>query len=160
MDHHWGWHCSTCYIVALWRDCVPAGRVNSPRSDLRAGRQRQLHHRRGCRVFAVAAERGRINPRPAEERASNGGSLNNQAISLPPPEYPAIARAAHASGEVTVEITVGENGEVISAHAVSGHPLLQAAAVAAARQAKFSPTQLNGEAVKVKGALVYNFVAQ
>ncbi|PYS39431.1 MAG: hypothetical protein DMF71_15225 [Acidobacteria bacterium] len=114
-------------------------------------------------IFRTSKEESRgevFTRRHTEERASNGGSLNNQAISLPPPEYPAIARAAHASGEVTVEITVGENGEVIAAHAVSGHPLLQAAAVAAARQAKFSPTQLNGEAVKVKGALVYNFVAQ
>jgi protein TonB len=61
---------------------------------------------------------------------------------------------------VTVEITVDETGKVIAAHAVSGHPLLQAAAVAAARQASFKPTRLNGEPVKVSGALVYNFVAQ
>jgi TonB family protein len=90
----------------------------------------------------------------------SGGVLNGKASSLPAPVYPAIARAAHASGSVTVEVLVDEAGNVVAAHAVSGHPLLQAAAVAAARQASFSPTKLSGEPVKVSGALVYNFVAQ
>jgi len=43
---------------------------------------------------------------------------------------------------------------------VSGHPLLQQAAVAAARQAKFTPTKLNGSPVKVSGILTYNFVLE
>jgi TonB family protein len=87
-----------------------------------------------------------------------GGTLNGKAISLPLPAYPAIARQAQATGTVTVQITIDESGNVISANAVSGHPLLRAAAVTAAREAKFSPTKLSGEAVKVSGVLVYNFV--
>jgi TonB family protein len=87
----------------------------------------------------------------------SGGVLNGKAISLPAPEYPAIAKQAKASGAVVVQVTIDENGSVISAHAASGHPLLQAAAVAAARQAKFSPTLLMGEPVKVNGVIVYNF---
>ncbi len=87
----------------------------------------------------------------------SGGVLNGKAISLPAPEYPVMARQAKASGAVTVQVTVDENGAVISAHAVSGHPLLQAAAVVAARQARFSPTLLMGEPVKVTGIIVYNF---
>jgi TonB family protein len=90
----------------------------------------------------------------------SGGVLNSKAVSMPPPEFPAIARSAHASGEVTVQVTVDEMGNVVYAHAVSGHPLLQAAAVNAARQASFRPTRLEGEPVKVAGVLVYNFVAQ
>jgi TonB family protein len=90
----------------------------------------------------------------------SGGVLNGKAITLPPPEYPAVARAAKASGNVTVEITIDEEGNVISARSVSGHPLLQSAAVTAARQAKFSPTRASGQPVKVNGVLVYNFVAQ
>lgn len=89
-----------------------------------------------------------------------GGMLNGKAISLPIPVYPPIAKQAQASGSVTVQITIDEEGNVISASAVSGHPLLRAAAVAAAREAKFSPTKLNGQAVKVSGALLYNFAAQ
>jgi TonB family protein len=89
-----------------------------------------------------------------------GGVLNARAISLPAPEYPAIARQAKASGSVTVQVMIDETGHVVEARAVSGHPLLQAAAVTAARQAVFAPTRLQGESVKVGGELVYNFVAQ
>ena len=88
-----------------------------------------------------------------------GGVLNGKAIALPRPVYPAIARAAHASGTVLVQVVIDEEGNIISAHAVSGHPLLQAASVAAAREAKFTPTTLSGQPVKVTGVIQYNFVA-
>jgi periplasmic protein TonB len=100
-------------------------------------------------------------PPPPKPRAPiSGGVLNGKAISLPKPAYPPIARQAHASGTVVVQVTIDENGGVISAHAVSGHPLLQAVAVAAARGARFSPTKLSGQPVKVTGVITYNFVAQ
>jgi protein TonB len=63
-----------------------------------------------------------------------------------------------AEGTVSVKIVIDESGNVISAEAVSGHPLLRAAAVAAAREAQFAPTVYNGSAVKVSGVLTYNFV--
>ena len=90
----------------------------------------------------------------------SGGVLNGKAVSKPQPPYPALAKAARASGTVVVQVTVDETGSVVSAAAVSGHPLLQAAAVAAARQAKFSPTLQNGKPVKVSGTLSYNFVLE
>lgn len=100
-------------------------------------------------------------PKPTPPRAPvSGGVLNGKAISLPKPSYPPIAKAAHASGTVTVQVLIDENGNVVSAKAVSGHPLLQAVAVGAARQAKFSPTKLSGQPVKVTGVIQYNFVAQ
>jgi TonB family protein len=92
--------------------------------------------------------------------AISGGVLNGKAKVLPLPTYPEIARAAKASGNVTVQITVDEEGNVIYAYAISGHPLLQSAAVAAARQAKFSPTYLQGEPVKITGQIMYTFAAQ
>jgi protein TonB len=99
--------------------------------------------------------------KPTPPRAPiSGGVLNGKAISLPKPAYPPIARAAHASGTVVVQVLIDENGNVVSAHAVSGHPLLQAVAVGAARQARFSPTKLSGQPVKVTGVIQYNFVAQ
>jgi len=107
--------------------------------------------------------RKRENPEFLYERRREpiqGGVLNGKAISLPSPEYPEIARQAKAAGAVTVQITIDETGHVVEARAVSGHPLLQAAAVAAARQSVFTPTKLSGEPVQVSGALVYNFVAQ
>lgn len=100
-------------------------------------------------------------PAPTPPRAPiSGGVLNGKAISLPKPAYPPIARQAHASGTVVVQVTIDENGNVISARAVSGHPLLQAVSVSAARNARFSPTKLSGQPVKVTGVITYNFVAQ
>jgi periplasmic protein TonB len=100
-------------------------------------------------------------PAPTPPRAPiSGGVLNGKAINLPKPPYPPIAKQAHAAGTVVVQVTIDENGNVISAHAVSGHPLLQAVAVTAARGAKFSPTKLSGQPVKVTGVITYNFVAQ
>lgn len=88
----------------------------------------------------------------------SGGVLNGKATSLPKPPYPPAARAVRASGAVTVQVLIDESGSVVSASAVSGHPLLRAAAVQAARGARFSPTQLSGQAVKVSGVITYNFV--
>ena len=98
-------------------------------------------------------------PTPPSKPVS-GGVLNGKAISLPKPAYPAIARQAHAAGTVVVQVTIDENGNVISAAAVSGHPLLRGVAVQAARSARFSPTKLSGQPVKVTGVIQYNFVAQ
>jgi len=100
-------------------------------------------------------------PKPTPPRAPiSGGVLNGKAVHLVQPTYPQIARQAHASGTVVVQVLIDENGTVISAHAISGHPLLQAVAVAAARASRFSPTKLSGQPVKVNGVIQYNFVAQ
>lgn len=88
----------------------------------------------------------------------HGGVLNGKALELPAPAYPAAARAVRASGSVSVQLVIGEDGEVISATAVSGHPLLRSAAAEAAKLAKFAPTKLEGKPVKVSGVLTYNFV--
>jgi TonB family protein len=98
--------------------------------------------------------------KPAPRAPISGGVLNGKAVRLVQPPYPPIARAAHASGAVVVQVLIDENGNVVSAHAVSGHPLLQAVSVAAARSSKFSPTKLSGQPVKVTGVIQYNFVAQ
>jgi TonB family protein len=94
----------------------------------------------------------------SEDQKIEGGVLNGTAVSLPRPVYPPIAHAAHASGTVVVQVVIDEQGNVISAHAIAGHPLLQSVAVAAAQQAKFSPTLLEGEPVRVTGVITYNFV--
>jgi TonB family protein len=86
--------------------------------------------------------------------------LNGKAVRLVQPPYPPIARSAHASGQVVVQVLIDENGNVVAAHATSGHPLLQAAAVNAARASKFTPTKLSGQPVKVNGVIIYNFLAQ
>jgi len=89
----------------------------------------------------------------------SGGVLNGKALTLAKPAYPAAARAVDAQGAVNVKVTIDEEGNVVSAEAVSGHPLLQTAAVQAAQQSTFKPTFLSGQAVKVTGVIVYNFIA-
>jgi protein TonB len=99
-------------------------------------------------------------PKPTPHAPISGGVLNGKAVHLVQPPYPPIARSAHASGQVVVQVLIDENGNVVAAHATSGHPLLQAAATNAARSSKFTPTKLSGQPVKVNGVIIYNFVAQ
>jgi TonB family protein len=93
--------------------------------------------------------------RTGDSRTIAGGSLNEKAISLPQPGYPATARAVKAGGKVVVNIEVAPDGSVVKAEAVSGHPLLKSAAAQAAKQAKFKP----GTA-PVSGSLEYVFNSQ
>jgi TonB family protein len=86
------------------------------------------------------------------------GVLNDKAISLPKPPYPPIARQAKATGTVVVRVLIDENGNVIRARPISGHPLLLSAATAAARGAKFPPRKVAGKPVKVSGVINYDFV--
>ncbi|HEX7996955.1 MAG TPA: TonB family protein [Pyrinomonadaceae bacterium] len=90
----------------------------------------------------------------------SGGVLNGKATSLPVPIYPTAARNARASGQVAVEVVIDGSGKVISAKAMSGHALLQQAAVQAAQQARFTPTLLSGQPVKISGIINYNFSLQ
>lgn len=95
---------------------------------------------------------------PSVPKTVSGGVLNGKATSLPQPVYPPAALAVRAGGSVSVAVKIDENGNVVSASAVSGHPLLKAAAEAAARKATFNPTRLQGVPVSVTGVLIYNFI--
>ena len=95
-------------------------------------------------------------PRPLMKPVS-GGVLNGKAISLPAPVYPEFARRSRTGGVVEVEVVVDENGKVISARAIAGPPSLRDVAVQAANKARFSPTKLSGQPVKITGRIDYNF---
>jgi TonB family protein len=96
-----------------------------------------------------------LNP---PRKTVSGGVLNGKAVYLPDPNYPPAARAVGASGAVQVQVLINEEGRVISASAAGGHPLLQPAAVAAARESQFKPASLSGQPVRVSGVITYNFV--
>jgi Ca-activated chloride channel family protein len=99
-------------------------------------------------------------PPPAAATAAkpvSGGVLNGKAINLPKPLYPPGAKRLRASGVVTVEVLLDEDGKVVSARAIEGNTMLREAAVYAARQARFSPTILSGHPVKVSGVITYKF---
>jgi protein TonB len=64
------------------------------------------------------------------------------------------------TGVVVVQVVVDEIGKVISAEVLSGPSLLKDAAVQAALRARFSPTKLSGQPVKVSGVINYKFSLQ
>jgi len=84
--------------------------------------------------------------------------LNSEAKLLPKPNYPPIAKQIRVQGTVAVQVLIDETGKVVSAHALSGHPLLVPEAVRAAKGALFSPTIIGDQAVKVSGVITYNFL--
>ena len=90
----------------------------------------------------------------------SGGVLNGKAINLPAPTYPEIARRAGAAGVVEVEVVIDVTGKVISAKATSGPVTLRQAAEMAAKLARFGPTLLSGQPVRVSGVIAYNFTLQ
>ena len=96
-------------------------------------------------------------PAPRILKPISGGVLNGKALSLPVPTYPQIAMRSRTTGIVEVEVTVDENGKIISARATAGPTALREAAVEAAKRARFSPTKLSGAPVKVVGVINYNF---
>jgi len=89
-----------------------------------------------------------------------GDVLQGLATRKVQPSYPAVAKDAGAKGAVQVQVHISETGEVLEAAVVSGHPLLRDAALQAARQWRFKPTEVGGKAVKTQGILTFNFTLE
>jgi len=114
-----------------------------------------------ARAVVIEVEPPLPEPIPkAVPRVISKGVITSQALSLPKPVYSSIARQAGVQGAVSVQVLIDETGKVISAKTVSGNPLLAGAAQQAAFRARFSPTRLGDQAVKVSGVITYNFVLQ
>src|SRR5262245_19235750 len=94
---------------------------------------------------------------PSETRKVSEGVVRGNAIVKAQPIYPAVAKKMQAAGSVQVQVLISEEGRVIEATAVSGHPLLLSAAADAARKWVFKPTKLNGIPVKVQSVLTFVF---
>ena len=95
---------------------------------------------------------------PKPPKVISKGPITGLAISLPKPAYSEIAKRARIQGSVNVQVLIDEQGRVVSAKAISGHPLLTLDAQKAAMQARFSLTKLGDQPVKVSGVITYNFV--
>jgi TonB family protein len=109
-------------------------------------------------LFSISlAQTGKTSDAEIAVRKS-GDALEQEAIKKVEPVFPPIAKAARASGEVKVEVTIDKAGKVISARVLSGHPLLRDAALTAARQWQFKPTMASGRPAKISGILTFNFV--
>jgi protein TonB len=99
-------------------------------------------------------------PEPKPPKLISRGVITGDALYLPKPVYPHIAQQSRTQGVVSVQVLIDETGNVISAKAISGNPMLSPAAVRAAYQARFKPTTLSGQPVKVSGVITYNFTLQ
>ena len=95
---------------------------------------------------------------PKPPKVVSKGPITGLAIYLPKPAYTEMAKKVRAQGSVSVQVLIDESGHVISAKALSGNPFLTVEAQKAAMQARFSPTMLGNQPVRVSGTITYNFV--
>ena len=114
----------------------------------------------GSPVIEVGTPPPALSIEKSVPKVISKGVINGEAISLPKPAYPPIAKQLGIHGIVSVQILIDENGKVISAKVVSGSPALATAARQAAIEARFSPTRLSNQPVKVSGVITYNFMLQ
>ncbi len=105
--------------------------------------------------------RNQLAGRDAADESESVSVLNGKALSLPKPEYPGNAADRRLTGMVVVKVEIDETGSVIGARDMcQGPPFLSEAAVAAAWRARFSPTTIDGQPVKVRGIIQYNFTTR
>lgn len=109
---------------------------------------------------ALAAAQKPQTPSPVAPKSVELGSMIAQAVKMVVPIYPPIARQSSIAGQVTVQITINEKGEVTAAKAVSGPAMLRSASEEAARKTRFKPALINNEAVKASGYVVYSFTGK
>jgi len=107
-----------------------------------------------------AQPKSNVDTSSDEYAPGDKGILNSQAIDLPKPAYPAEAKKNHVTGQVQVKVVVDETGKVISAEAEFGPELLRAAAVEAAKRARFKPLVVNEVHLKFFGILTFDFDGQ
>ena len=96
---------------------------------------------------------------PKTSDTIEGGVLNGRMLNFPKPEYSSRAKELKEAGVVVVKVTIDETGKVIAATDIcQGPPNISAASVKAAMKARFTPTKLGGQPVKVSGVIQYNFI--
>lgn len=85
-------------------------------------------------------------------------SISSSVTELPKPEIPKKLKWNKKDSVVNVEILVDENGEVVSAKAISGDFPLRKLSETAALKGKFISPRFEGVALKMKGIVTYKFV--
>jgi len=94
----------------------------------------------------------------AKEILRPGGDVKlPQKIYAPPPRYPALAHAAHVQGSVLIDAVIDEQGNIVNAHVVEGHPLLVPEALRTVMLWKYEPTYLNGVPYPIRMTITVNF---
>jgi len=89
-------------------------------------------------------------PKPKGGPLKVGGNVQAaRIVNRVQPVYPPLARQTRISGTVRLHAIIGKDGTIQSLEVLSGHPLLQQAALDAVRQWRYQPTLLNGDPVDV-----------
>jgi protein TonB len=97
-------------------------------------------------------------PKVAVQRIRvSSGVTQGMVVKRVEPTYPAIAKTARVQGTVILAAVIGKDGTIQNLHVVSGHPLLQGAAMDAVKQWRYKPYILNGEPVEVDTQVEVHF---
>ena len=100
-----------------------------------------------------------LPPPPPPPRIGGDVAQANLIFSVPP-VYPPPAREARVEGAVLLQATIGTDGAVQGLRVITGHPLLDDAAIDAVRQWRFRPQTLAGQPISVVTTITVNFTLQ
>jgi len=73
------------------------------------------------------------------------------------PKYPDLARRAGIEGRVTVMVTISKKGDVMDAKILKSVPMLDEAAIEAAKKCTFKPAKQRDKFVRVKMSIPFDF---
>jgi len=100
-----------------------------------------------------------VAPLDVKVPAKSGGLIQQATLVYKKdPEYPKIAKQTGARGQVKLAATIGKDGRVKGLKVLSGHPMLQTAAMDAVWQWRYKPTLLNGVPVETETEILINFL--
>jgi protein TonB len=99
-------------------------------------------------------------PKPEKPRPMSEGVMEAALLNKVQPQYPVAARLMHITGIVRLQAIIGKDGSVRDVEVLSGNPILVQAALAAVRQWRYRPTELNHEIVEVETEITVNFILQ
>ena len=97
---------------------------------------------------------------PAAPIPVGGDVKQAQLIKSVPPEYPAMAKAQHVSGQVQLDALIDPSGKVAALKILSGPVLLRQAALEAVRQWRYSPAMLDGQPTSMHLTVTVEFRSQ
>jgi periplasmic protein TonB len=91
-----------------------------------------------------------VKPRAPISLKVSSGVMAGNLLAKTLPQYPAIPKSAGIQGTVVLQATISKSGSIQNLRVISGHPMLQQAALDAVRSWRYKPYLLNGEPVEVE----------
>jgi len=150
-------------VIATEPDEPPPSPAGLPTTDIRDGLAGQ-----GFDAFSTTgvADVPSVPPPPAPESPVQRivrvgpGIREPRRVAGEPPAYPLMARTARVQGTVILEAVINDRGTIERVRVLRSVPLLDAAAIAAVQNWRYTPTLLNGVPVSVLMTITINFTLQ